>query len=109
MRDLGHVGFADTVGMGRLSGPSLENPLLCSGLALAGVNTWIKGDNPPPEAEDGLLTAEESIPQPVAHPAADLERASRLNIRYQKELKKWKALSWWKRLKVKKPEPPSGI
>jgi CHAT domain-containing protein len=37
----------------------LENPLLRSGLALAGVNTWLKGATLPAEAEDGLLTAEE--------------------------------------------------
>jgi CHAT domain-containing protein len=45
--------------MGRLAGPLPENPLLRSGLALAGVNTWLRQGNPPPEAEDGLLTAED--------------------------------------------------
>jgi len=51
------------------------------------------------------LNAEESIP----HPAADLERASRLNIEYQKKLQKWIALPWWKRFKGKKPKLPTGI
>jgi tetratricopeptide (TPR) repeat protein/CHAT domain-containing protein len=37
----------------------LVNPLLRSGLALSGANTWLQGGTPPPEAEDGLLTAEE--------------------------------------------------
>ena len=37
----------------------LENPLLHSGLALAGANTWLRGGMLPPEAEDGLLTAED--------------------------------------------------
>ena len=37
----------------------LENPLLRSGLALAGANTWLRGGTPPSEAEDGLLTAED--------------------------------------------------
>ncbi len=46
-------------GMGRLSGPLMENPMLRSGLALAGANTWPKAGNPPEEAEDGLLTAED--------------------------------------------------
>jgi len=46
-------------GLGRLSGATLENPLLRSGLALAGVNTWLKHGNPPSEAEDGILTAED--------------------------------------------------
>jgi CHAT domain-containing protein len=37
----------------------VENPLLRSGLALAGVNTWLRGGSTPPEAEDGILTAED--------------------------------------------------
>jgi len=56
---LGAMGFAEPGSMGRLSGLNLENPLLRSGLALAGVNTWLKGQSPPPDAEDGLLTAED--------------------------------------------------
>jgi CHAT domain-containing protein len=43
-------------GLGRLS-HALENPLLRSGLALAGANTWLRNQPLPPEAEDGLLTA----------------------------------------------------
>jgi CHAT domain-containing protein len=39
--------------------PVLENPLLRSGLALAGANTWCHGGSPPHEAEDGILTAED--------------------------------------------------
>jgi len=35
------------------------NPLLRSGLALAGANTWIEGASLPEEAEDGLLLAED--------------------------------------------------
>jgi CHAT domain-containing protein len=33
------------------------DPMLRSGLALAGANTWLKAGNLPEEAEDGLLTA----------------------------------------------------
>ena len=37
----------------------LENPLLRSFLALAGANTWLRGQTPPDAAQDGLLTAED--------------------------------------------------
>jgi CHAT domain-containing protein len=36
------------------------NPLLRSGLALAGANALAKGFRAPPEAEDGLLLAEDA-------------------------------------------------
>ncbi len=37
----------------------IENPLLRSGLALAGINTWNRGGKLPEGAEDGLLSAED--------------------------------------------------
>jgi tetratricopeptide (TPR) repeat protein/CHAT domain-containing protein len=43
----------------RLAGSRFENPMLRSGLLLAGFNTWRSGGEPPAEAEDGMLTAED--------------------------------------------------
>jgi len=55
-RDLRMLG---DMGMQRFSGCGMENPMLRSGLAFAGVNTWLNRGELPPEAEDGILTAED--------------------------------------------------
>lgn len=49
---------ASRIGL-RLIGPGMENPMMRSGLALAGANTWLRGGTLPPEAGDAILTAEE--------------------------------------------------
>jgi CHAT domain-containing protein len=56
-RSEGLAGLAS--GPGRLSGPLPENPLLRAGLVLAGANTWHATGPAHPDAEDGLLTAED--------------------------------------------------
>ena len=59
LHTLGLPGWQGGSGADRFSGPGLENPMLRSMLALAGANTWLKDQPLPPEAEDGLLTAED--------------------------------------------------
>src|SRR5262249_2394842 len=53
------TGSRDLGVIGRLAFARFENPMLRSGLLLAGFNTWRNGGEPPPEAEDGMLTAED--------------------------------------------------
>jgi len=45
----------------------------------------------------------------LAHPGSNADRAAALNIEYQAELARWKALSWWQRKRTKKPMPPTRI
>ncbi len=45
--------------LARLESGRVENPLLRSGLALAGANAWDRGVALPEPAEDGILTAED--------------------------------------------------
>lgn len=45
--------------LNRFSELNLEKPMLRSGLALAGVSTWLHREKLPEEAEDGILTAED--------------------------------------------------
>lgn len=56
---MGAVGWQDSFTAGNLPVSNIENPLLRSGLVLAGYNTWLNGGIPPEEAEDGILTAED--------------------------------------------------
>jgi CHAT domain-containing protein len=58
-KDRGHGVVGTTNLFDRLAGQSLENPMLRSGLALAGANTWIQSKPLRKEAEDGILTAED--------------------------------------------------
>ncbi len=46
-------------GLMRLTQNHFENPLLRSGLVLAGANTWLRQGKTVKDAEDGLLTAED--------------------------------------------------
>jgi hypothetical protein len=59
------------------------------------------------------VAAQQPVYTSSPHPAADAEKAAQLNIQFQQELARWKqelagwkALPWWKRRTVKRPEPP---
>lgn len=43
---------------------------------------------------------------PTAHRSADPQRASQLNIEYQKQKQAYDSMPWWKKISTKKPEPP---
>jgi CHAT domain len=71
---------------------------------------WLTGETQP--SGRPRQTGLESAPDVIAstpHPAANPERAARLNIQYIQDLKNWQALPWWKRLRTKKPDRPTGI
>ena len=53
------ISLQRTTTIGLAKWKKIENPLLRSGLAVAGANTWAKGGKLPIEAEDGILTAED--------------------------------------------------
>ena len=55
--------YRGRIGVANLAGPQsrgLENPLLGSGLVLAGYNPWRKGEVLTLEVDDGILTAEDA-------------------------------------------------
>jgi CHAT domain-containing protein/tetratricopeptide (TPR) repeat protein len=52
-------GEQDWFSFNRLSGGKVENPMLRSGLAFAGANTWLKGGTLPPNAGKGLVFAQD--------------------------------------------------
>ncbi|MGZ4851621.1 MAG: CHAT domain-containing protein [Halobacteriota archaeon] len=54
--DIEKGGFADLM-VSRISSSGVENPLIRSGLILAGASTFLKGGILPLDAEDGMLTA----------------------------------------------------
>ncbi len=52
-------GEQDWFSFNRLSGVQVENPMLRSGLAFAGANTWLKGGTLPPNVGKGLVFAQD--------------------------------------------------
>lgn len=53
--------------------------------------------------------AAHSVYVSTPHPGTNAERAAELNIQYQQDLARWSALPWWKRVRTKKPDRPTGI
>ena len=47
--------------MNKLRSTRMENPMIRSGMALAGANTWLKNGSLSPDAEDGILTADDVL------------------------------------------------
>ena len=93
----------------RLGSPeAAESIALCQQMLNLGLD---KGRQPLAERHSGdeneMMPAVDGLSIP--HPIADPERAARLNIQYQQDLAQWKSLSWFKRLRTPKPQPPSGI
>lgn len=62
-----------------------------------------------PEITPSKPSSSIKVDIPSPHSAANPDRASQLNIQYQKDLKAWEGLPWLKRIRTKRPEPPKGI
>ena len=63
----------------------------------------------PPDRKPATEAAPVEILSFRGHHGGDPDRATRLNLEYQRRLADWKALSGWKRIRTKRPEPPKGI
>lgn len=95
--------FTTNVAWPRVAEGLTELKSRCDSISRTG---WLKVA-PDPPLED--FTHSRLYLGSTPHPAADPERAARLNIEYQRALARRKALPWWRRWWVKRPNPPSGI
>jgi len=93
---------AETASGARASQPRIKRPRKTPSTPEAVVEA-------PAHLTQASTRSELIVDGPQAHPAANPNRAMQLNLEYQEALKRWNSLSWWKRLRVKKPERPSGI
>jgi tetratricopeptide (TPR) repeat protein len=87
--------------------------------ALADTTDWVLCENcfdlvlgfekqiPSRATKDSQFSVAADIPGP--HPKANANEAARMNIRYQEELARWRALPTWKRLRTRKPKAPEEI
>jgi hypothetical protein len=69
-----------------------------------GIEPFVDGDVP--EFEIPIVN---DFISPPPYFWANPDRAAQMNIEYQAELARWKALPLWKRLIRKKPLPPAGV
>jgi hypothetical protein len=105
-----HLGrFAQVVGEMERRGMPVDPPLRAALDQVASRMLMPNGTRQPVVADTASRRDRKETSMPVPRANSDPDVATRRNLEYQRELAKWHALPWWKRLRTRKPEPPQGI